>query len=116
MGVPPPLICANNDSDDEDDCDGVGYNDSDDEADCGEVGYDGDRVDKKMPAKRAARINLTRNMASKFFNWKCTLPFNTAPRAEEKTFVKLLDYVKPNTKIIRKEYQAECIQNEFPLD
>jgi hypothetical protein len=28
----------------------------------------------------------------------------------------LLDYVKPNAKIIRKEYQDECIQNEFPLD
>jgi hypothetical protein len=52
-----------------------------------------------------------RNMASKFFNWECTLPFNTAPRAEEKTFVNLMDYVNPNPKIISKEYQSECIQN-----
>jgi hypothetical protein len=58
------------------------YNDSDDESDCGGVGYDEDGVNKKMPAKRAAPINLMRNMASKFFNWECTLPFNTAPRVE----------------------------------
>jgi hypothetical protein len=28
----------------------------------------------------------------------------------------LLDYVNPNPKIISKEYQAEFIMNEFPLD
>jgi hypothetical protein len=28
----------------------------------------------------------------------------------------LLDYVNPNPKIISKEFQAECIQDEFPLD
>jgi hypothetical protein len=28
----------------------------------------------------------------------------------------LLDYVNPNPKIISKEYQAECIQNDSPLD
>jgi hypothetical protein len=92
------------------------YNDSDDESACGGVGYNGDGVDKKSPAKIDAPINLMRNMASKFFNWECTLPLNTTPRAEGKTFVNLLDYVNPNPKIISKEYQAECIQNEFPLD
>jgi hypothetical protein len=92
-------MCANNDSDDEDDFSRVGYNDSD-EDDCGEVRYDGDGVDKKMPAKQAAPINLVRNIS-----------FNTAPRAEEKTFVNLLDCISPNPKIISKEYQAECIQN-----
>jgi hypothetical protein len=66
--------------------------------------------------KRDAPINLMRNIASKFFNWECTRPFNTTPRAEEKAFVNLLDYVDPNPKIISTEYQAECIQNEFPLD
>jgi hypothetical protein len=107
---PPPFIYATRDSDDEDD--------SDDEVGCGGVGYDGDWVDKKMtiPAKRDAPINIMRNMASKFFNWGCTITFNTPPRAEEKTFVNLLDYVNPNPKIISKEYQAECIQNEFPLN
>jgi hypothetical protein len=104
------------DSDDEDDCGGVGYNGSDDEADCGGVGYDEDRVDKKMSAKIDAPINLVRNMASKFFNWECNIHFNTAPRAEEKTFVNLLDCVNLNPKIISNEYQAECIQNKFPLD
>jgi hypothetical protein len=69
-----------------------------------------------MPAKRAAPINIMRNMASKFFNWVCTLPFNTAPRAEEKTFVNLLYYVNPNPKIISKEYQRECNQDDFPFD
>jgi hypothetical protein len=44
------------------------------------------------------------------------LPFDTTPRAEENTFVNLLDYINPNSKIISKEYQAECIQNEFPLN
>jgi hypothetical protein len=44
-------MCANNDSDDEDECGGVQYNDSDGESDCGGVGYDGERVDKKMPTK-----------------------------------------------------------------
>jgi hypothetical protein len=43
--MPPPFVCANNDSDDEDDRDVVGYNDSDDEADCGGEGYDEDGVD-----------------------------------------------------------------------
>jgi hypothetical protein len=57
-----------------------------------------------------------RNIASKLFNWECTLPFNTTPRTEVKTFVNLLGYVNPNPKIFSKEYQAECIQNEFPLD
>jgi hypothetical protein len=109
-------MCANNGSDDEDECGGVGYNDSDNEAGYGGVGYDGDGVDKKMPAKRAAPIILMRNMASKFLNWEYTLHFNTTPRAEEKTFVNLLYYVNHNPKIISKEYQAECIQNEFPLD
>jgi hypothetical protein len=69
-----------------------------------------------MPAKRGALITPMRNMTSKFFNWECTIPFNTAPRAEKKTFVNLMDYANPNPKIISKEYQAECIQNEFPLD
>jgi hypothetical protein len=66
---PPPFIYANHDSDDE--------------AGCGRVWYDGDGVDKKMkiPAKRDDPINLMRNMASKFFHWECTLPFNTATRA-----------------------------------
>jgi hypothetical protein len=113
---PPAFIYANHDSDDEDDCGGVGYNDSDDEAGCGGVGYDGDGVDTKIPAKKDAPINIMRNMASKFFNWECILPFNTAPRAEEKTLVNLMDYVNPNPKIISKEYQAECIQNWLPLD
>jgi hypothetical protein len=81
-----------------------------------------DGVDKKIrlntiiPAKIDAPINLLRNMASKLFNWGCTLPFNTTPRTEIKTFVNLLYYVNPNPKIISKEYQAECIQNNFPLD
>jgi hypothetical protein len=44
---------------------------------------DCDVVAKKMPAKRGAPINLMRNMASKSFNWECTLLLNTAPRAEE---------------------------------
>jgi hypothetical protein len=106
---PHPFIYANHDSDDEDD--------SDDEAACGGVGYDGDGVDKKMkiPAKRDVPINLMRNMASKFFNWECILPFNTAPRAE-KTFVNLLNYVNPNPKIMSNEHQADCIQNEFLFD
>jgi hypothetical protein len=56
---------------------------SDDKAGCGGFGYDGDGVEKKIPAKRDAPINLMRNMAYKFFNWECTLPFNTAPRSEE---------------------------------
>jgi hypothetical protein len=55
-----------------------------------------------MPAKRAAPIKLMRKMASKFFSWEYTLSFNTTPRAEEKTFVNLLDYVNPNPKIISK--------------
>jgi hypothetical protein len=118
MTPPPPLIYVNHDSDDEDedDCGGFGYNDSDDEAGRGGVGYDGDEVNKKIPAKRDAPINIMSNMASKFFNWECTLPVNAAPRAEEKTFGNLLDYVNTNPKIITKQYQAECIQNEFPLD
>jgi hypothetical protein len=68
-GDAPPFIYATHDSDD-----GFG---------CGGFGYDGDGVDKKMkiPAKIDAPINLMRNMASKFFNWECTLPFNTPPRA-----------------------------------
>jgi hypothetical protein len=57
-----------------------------------------------------------RNIASKFFNWECTLPFNKSPRAEDNTFVNFLDYVNPYPKINSKESQAECIQNEFPLD
>jgi hypothetical protein len=35
---------------------------------------------------------------------------------KKRPFVNFLDYVNPNPKIISKEYQAECIQNEFPLD
>jgi hypothetical protein len=35
----PPFIYANNDSDGEDDCGGIGYNDSDDKADGGGVRY-----------------------------------------------------------------------------
>jgi hypothetical protein len=87
MTPPPPVIYANHDSDDEDD--------SDDEAGCGGVRYDRDRVDKKMktPAKINAPINLKRNMASKFFNWECILPFNTSPRAEEKTSANFLDLI-----------------------
>jgi hypothetical protein len=55
-------------------------------------GYNGDGVDgvdkkirlnKNIPAKRDSPINLLRNMASKFFNWECTLPFNTTPRTEK---------------------------------
>jgi hypothetical protein len=99
--TPPPFKYATHDSDDEDD--------SDDEAGCGGVGYDGDGVDNKIgvdikiPAKRDAPINIMRNMASKFFNWECTLPFNTAPREEENTIVNFLGYVNPNPKIISKE-------------
>jgi hypothetical protein len=74
------------------------------------------RLKKNIPAKRDAPINILRNMASKFFNWKCTPPFNTTQRTEIKTFVNLMDYVNPNPKIISKEYQAEYIHNEFPLD
>jgi hypothetical protein len=94
--TPPPHPYATHDSDDK-------Y-DSDDEAGCGRVRYNGDGVnkkigvDKKIPAKRDAPINLMRNTASKFFNWEYTLPFNTAPRSNENTFVNLLDYVKPNPK------------------
>jgi hypothetical protein len=40
-----------------------------------------------MSAKRVAPIDLMRNMTSKLFSWECTLPFNTAPRAEENIFV-----------------------------
>jgi hypothetical protein len=50
----------------------VGYNDSGDDADWCRVGYDGNGIDMKMPAKRAAPINLMRNIASKFFNWEHT--------------------------------------------
>jgi hypothetical protein len=55
-------------------------------------GYTGDgadgvdkniRLNKNIPAKRDAPINLLRNMASKFFNWECTFPFNTTPRTEK---------------------------------
>jgi hypothetical protein len=82
----PSFICANNDSDDEDEYDrvGVGYNNSDAEAACGGVWYGRHRLDKNMPEKGAAPINLMRNMESKFFNWGYTLPFNTASRAEDK--------------------------------
>jgi hypothetical protein len=86
------------------------------------VGYNGDavdnkiRVNKNISAKRDAPINLLRNMASKFFIWECTLPFNTTPRTEENTFVNLLDYNNSSPKISSKEYQEECIQNDFPLD
>jgi hypothetical protein len=75
---PPPFIYDTHDSDDEDD--------SDDEAGCGGVRYNGDGVDKKIrldkniPAKTYAQINLLKNMASTFLNWKCTLPFNITPR------------------------------------
>jgi hypothetical protein len=55
-----------------------------------------------MPSKRDAPINIMRNMASKFFNCECTLPFNTPPRAEEKNLLNLLDYVNPNPKISSK--------------
>jgi hypothetical protein len=56
-------------------------------------GYNGDGVDgvykkirlnKNIPAKRDAPINLLRNMASKLFNWECTLPFNRTPRTEKR--------------------------------
>jgi hypothetical protein len=63
--------------------------DSDDEAGCVGVGYNGDGVDKKtrlnknIPEKRDAPINHLRNMASNFFNWEYTLPFNTTPRTEK---------------------------------
>jgi hypothetical protein len=65
-------------------------------------GYNGDgadgvdkkiRLNKNIPAKKDAPINLLRIMATKFFNWECTLPFDTTPRTEIKTFVDLLDYV-----------------------
>jgi hypothetical protein len=70
-----------------------------------------------MPVKIASPINLIIKMTSKFFNWECTLPFNTAPRRKEKKFAKFLDYVvNTSPKIIRKEYRTECIQNEFPLN
>jgi hypothetical protein len=53
-------------------------------------GYGADGVDKKIilnkniTAKRDAPINLLRNMASKFFNWECTLPFITTPGTEKR--------------------------------
>jgi hypothetical protein len=63
---------------------GVGYNDSHDEANCGGCGYNGDGVNKKMPAKKDAPINVMRNMASKFFNWVCTLHFKIQPQEQKK--------------------------------
>jgi hypothetical protein len=56
-------------------------------------GYNGDgadgvdmkiRLNKNIPAKIYAPINLLRNMASKLFNWECTLPFNRTPRTEKR--------------------------------
>jgi hypothetical protein len=102
---PPFTSASTNYINHEADYDGVGY----DEDEC-------DRVDKKIPAKRAPPINLTRNMASKFFNWECTLPFYITPRSEEITILNFLDHANPNPKTISKEYQAECIQKGFPLD
>jgi hypothetical protein len=60
-------------------------------------GYNGDGVDgfdkkiglnRNIPAKRDAPINLLRNMASKFFNWECILPFNITPRTEKDLILK----------------------------
>jgi hypothetical protein len=86
---PPPIhIYANNDSDDEDDCVGVGYNDSDDEADCGGVGYNGDGVDMKIPAKRdGCSHQYHEKHGIQIIQLGMRSPFNTTPRAEEKTFV-----------------------------
>jgi hypothetical protein len=52
--------------------------------------YNGDGVDKKIgvytkiTARRDAPINIMRNMASKFFNWECILPFKIHPQEQNK--------------------------------
>jgi hypothetical protein len=70
-------------------------NGSDDEDNCGRVVYNGYGVDKKTPEKIDALINIMRNMASIFFNWECTLPFNAAPSSRRKNLCKLDGLCKP---------------------